>query len=593
MGWGVAIVLLSFIVYIPAYQAGFVWDDGTHLLDNVVLTEGGLLRAWFSTDMPNYWPLTWTSYWIEHQLWGLNPLGYHVVNVALHTASSLLIWRTLARLGIPHAGFVALLFAIHPVNVESVAWVAQRKNVLSMFFFLLAILVYLRFEDDEIPRGHWLAVAAFLLSMLAKGAGAAMPVVLLLLAWWRRGRISRLDIRRSIPFFAVALVMSGFEIGFQYGRSIGDTVVRTDNFFSRLAGAGWGVWFFAYKALLPTDLSFIYPRWTIDPTRWLSYVPSLAIAGITTLAWHFRNRWGRPLIFAIAYFVLTLAPVLGFFDIYFMRYSFVADHYQYIAIIAVIALAVATSAALLARLPAAPFPSRVLGMLLLVALAIASWQRAQIFRDEETLWLDTIAKNPGGYTAHYNLAGLLLETRRFEEAAQYYSNALKIWSASPKANNNLGVTLRSQGKFAAAAERFRRVLEIDPHHAAAHANLASVLVVQKRKGQAIEHYRAALESDPSQSEVYYALGELLRTEGRTGPAVLHLRESLRLAPESPQALISLAMILATTSDERFHDPEEALRLARRALALTDPSNARAIHARALALKALRDGSRAN
>ena len=583
---GAVLVLLSFAAYFPALHAGFVWDDDTHLINNVVLQEWGLYRAWFTAEPPNYWPLTWSSYWLEHQLWGLAPFGYHLTNVLLHTASSLLMWRILLRLGIPCAWLSALVFAVHPVNVESVAWIAQRKNALSLIFYLAAVLLYLRFEDGNGVRSYRLAVASFLCSMLAKGAAATMPVVLLILVWWRRGSIRGSDLRRSLPFFAVAAAMSGVEIAFQYLRSIGDTVVRTDSFLARLAGAGWEVWFYAYKALWPVDLCFIYPRWNIDPTSWLSYLPGVAVVALLALAWRFRTSWGRPLLFGLGYFVVTLAPVLGFIDFYFLRYSFVADHYQYVSIIGVIALATAGGAALLERAPSAPWPGRAVAASVVAVLMLLSWQRGLAFGDAETLWRDTIAKNPNDFTAHYNLASRLRDAGETEAAMQHYREALRIWPASPTANNNLGLVLRSQGQLDAAIEHFQRALETTPDAAAPHVNLGSAFLARGRIEEAIEHFRAALEVDPRLAEVHHALGTALQAQQRPAEAAHHYREALRLDPESALALNSLARLLATSTDPDVRDPGEALRLARRTIALTRGPRARWFDTLALANAAL-------
>jgi hypothetical protein len=344
------LVALTLLVYITAILSGFVWDDDTHLIDNMVLKEYGLYRSWFTSEQFNYWPVTWTSYWLEYQLWGLNPTGYHAVNVLVHAANALLIWRILIQLNVPGAWMAAVVFAVHPVNVESVAWISQQKNTLSMFFFLLSLLWYLRFDYSGHRGLYWTAVSLFVLAMLSKGAVATLPVVLLMCVWWLRKTISHRDLLGSLPFFAVSALMSIVEIWFQYVRAIGGDIVRDDSFFARLAGAGWVVWFYLYKALLPLNLSFIYPRWEIDPTNWLSYIPGLVLIGLLWLCWRFRQSWGQAVLFALGYFVVTLGPVLGFFNIYFMKYSFVADHYQYVSIIGIIALLVAVGCRVLKQL---------------------------------------------------------------------------------------------------------------------------------------------------------------------------------------------------------------------------------------------------
>ena len=329
------------VVYIPAMKAGFVWDDDSMLTQNVVLKPDGLHRSWFTTDQPNYWPITWTSYWIENKLWGLDPAGYHLTNILIHALCALLIWRILKRLKIPWPLPAALVFAVHPVAVESVAWISQRKTILSMLFFLIALLSYLKFEDSRSRPLHGWALASFVLALLSKGSVVGLPVVLLLCAWWRRGRIQRRDIIRSLPFFAASAVMSAVEIWFQIHQSIGADVVRADGLLARAAGAGTAVWFYILKTLWPARLIFVYPRWHIDPAHVLVWIPDLALVALAALGWRFRSSWGKPVLFALGYCLAMLLPILGFINVYFMRYSLVADHYQYVSLVAAIALAAA------------------------------------------------------------------------------------------------------------------------------------------------------------------------------------------------------------------------------------------------------------
>jgi hypothetical protein len=346
-GGAAAILLCVALAYLPTLGAGFLWDDDSMLVNNIVLQDHGLFRAWFSTQQLNWWPVTSTSYWLEHWLWGLNPAGYHATNLLIHAGCAFLIWRILRRLRVPAALPCALLFAVHPVNVESVAWIAQRKTILSLLFFLLALLAYLAFDASGRRRLYAGSVACFALALLSKGAVVALPLVILLCLWWLRGAVRRRDLLRSLPFFALAGVMSAVEIWFQYTRVIGANTVREEGLLSRLAGAGSVVWFYLGKALMPMGLSFVYPRWHIDPAHWLAWLPDLALAAALWLAWRARTGAGRPVLFALAYTVLMLLPVLGFFDIYFMRYSLVADHYQYGSMIGVVALATAAARRLL------------------------------------------------------------------------------------------------------------------------------------------------------------------------------------------------------------------------------------------------------
>ena len=323
------IVLLTIVIYVPAMQGKFIWDDNNHLYDNLLTRENGLYRSWFTTENWNYWPLTWTVLWVGWQLWGLDPLGYHAINILLHAVVSLLIWRILRRLRVPGAWLAAVIFVVHPVNVQTVAWITQIKNLLAMFFYLLAILGYLRFEYNNLKRWYFCSLLAFLMAGLSKTSVVMLPFVLIGCAWWQRGKISRGDLIRSLPFFALSGVLGVNEILFQYG-SIGEDVVRPEGFFSRLSGAGWAVWFYLYKAIIPYKLSFVYPRWSIDSSSVISYLPDIILFGAFVLfCWH-RRGWGRPFLFGLGYFVMTLFRVLGFLDINFFRFSlFIFKHVIY------------------------------------------------------------------------------------------------------------------------------------------------------------------------------------------------------------------------------------------------------------------------
>lgn len=551
-----ALIAVTLVVYIPAMQAGFIWNDDEKgsLIGNIVLQEHGLYRVWFTTESINYWPVVWTSYWLEHRLWGLHPTGYHVVNVLLHAANALLIWRILCCLKIPGPWLAAIIFAVHPVNVESVAWITQRKNTLCLLFFLLALLSYFRFEDREHRGWYGLAMGTFVLAMLSKGAAAPLPIVLLLCAWWRRDRIRQYDLIRSLPFFAVAALISLVEIRFQYLRAIGEDVVRDDSFLSRLAGAGWVIWFYVYKALLPFHLSFVYRRWQIDPVNWLSYLPGLLLLGLLLLGWRYRRNWGRPILFALGYSILMLLPVLGFFNIYYMKYSFVADHYQYLSIIGVITLAVAALWQVAQQFVKIAMPLAGMVSLLVVAiLGWLTWQQSSLYQDSETIWRDTLEKNPSAWMAHNNLGIELEKQGKSAEAIEQYGQALKIKPDHAKACSNLGTVLLVQGNLVAAIPQFQRVIELLSHEMGAHDSTC--------------------QPDPTLVKAHNNLAIALLSKGRTQEALKHFREAIRLEPDHLRPLKSIAWTLATHPDSIVRNAREAVALAERAAKLTGSQDA--------------------
>ena len=539
------LLALTVAVYLPALGGGFVWDDDSMLTDNVVLKENGLYRSWLTTEQPNYWPITWTSYWLEFQIWGLNPAGYHAANVGLHALNTLLLWRILPLLNVPAPWVAAAVFAVHPVNVESVAWITQRKNTLSLFFFLLALLFYLRFDGRRVGAWYWTALALFILAMLSKGTVVALPAVILLCVWWLRGTIARRDLLQSLPFFAVSAVLSLVEIWFQYVRAIGADVVRDDSFFARLAGAGWVVWFYLYKTLLPIHLSFIYPRWKIDPLNWLSYVPDLALIGLLGLCWSYRKSWGRPALFALGYFIVTLGPVLGFFDFYFMKYSFVADHYLYVSISGIIALIVCACRGIFnwgGRRRAAF--ARVGTATALIALGLLTWRQSGIYRDHETLWRKTLQQNPNASLAHNNLGFVLERKGEVDKAISHYLRAIELDPNLDKAYSNLGFVFASRGQLGEAVKYYRQLLRIRPEAANAQINLGNILYSLGQLSEAESHFRRALSIKPGDAGLYNNLAVVLISQGKIDEAVSNLDEAVRLDPNHAGAHFNLGRVLA-------------------------------------------------
>ncbi len=444
-------LLLIFIwaAYFPAVRGQFIWDDNLLVVGNkLVHAPDGLYRLWFTTEPSDYWPLTNSTFWIEWRLWGENPAGYHVANLLLHFVSALLLWKILSKLSIPGACFAAILFAVHPANVESVAWIAQRKNTLAMVFFLLSILCYVReFDGPRDSNGgppknrwYWLSLLAFVLAMLGKGSVASLPLVLLLIVWWRRGRIAQRDLGRTVPFFLVAGALTGVNIWFQ---THGGEAIRTATIPERLIGAGAIAWFYLSKALVPIDLSFVYPQWQIDLSNWLWWLPALAALAVTValgrLAHRRQSDWARALLFSWLFFCVALLPVLGLTDVYFMKFALVADHYQYIAIIAVVALIAAGCSVWYRRATSA---GRLGAIAATGALALsftwASHQQSRLYADPITLYEATLKSNPNCWLARVNLGQEFLAAGRRADAIRQFEQAVQIKPDLAEAYNNLG-----------------------------------------------------------------------------------------------------------------------------------------------------------
>jgi len=519
------------------WHAGFIWDDDLLLTANsLIKSPHGWYQFWFTTKTPDYFPVMSSFFWVEWRLWGMNAVGYHVVNVLLHAVNAILLWRLLARLNVPGAGLAAAIFALHPVNAESVAWIAELKNTLSLFFFALSLLWYLKFDDTGRRRCYWLALGAFLLALLSKIEVAPLPFVLLGIAWWRRGCVEWKDLRRSVPFFAAALLLGLVSVWFQNHNSIGHDVVRTDNFWSRLAGAGWAVWFYFGKTLLPVNLIPIYPRWQIDPTNLLSYVPGLLLLAGFVVLWRYRRSWGRAVLFGLGYAVLMFLPVLGFLNIYFFRYSLVANHWQYFSIIGPVALAAAGITMASGFLGGRNlFLKPVFYGALLLALGVLTWRQCQLYRDAETLWRTTIERNPACWLACNNLGEILLKKGQVVEAIAHFNKAIEIKPNYANAHSNLGNALLQKGQVDEAIIQFQKALAIQPDFAEAHNNLGDALFQKGQVDEAIIQFQKALAIQPDFAEANNNLGTALFQKRQLDESIVYFRKALAIQPDYAEA----------------------------------------------------------
>jgi tetratricopeptide (TPR) repeat protein len=543
------------------------------LRNEVIKDPHGLYRIWFTTDPADFWPVSNSSLWLEWRLYGMSPTGYHVTSVAIHIVVSLLIWAVLRQLSISGAFLAALLFTVHPVNVESVAWVSQRKTILATAFLLVSIFCYLKADPPGSPaldrfypagprRWYWLSFVAFLLAMLSKASVATLPLVLLLVIWWHRGRITRWDLVRMVPFFVAAVLLVLVNIWFQ--QQSRDDVIRTASFAERLAGAGLVPWFYLSNALWPANLVFIYPMWQIDidnPWWWLPLAAAIGVTGV--LWWRRESWWGRPLLFAWGFYWLGLAPVLGFNDVTYMKWSLVADHYQYIAIAAVVALAGASFAALVQKHESGRPALLAAAAVLVIVLMTLTWQLAETYRDPITLYRATIAKNPACSVAYYNLGNLLFaQGGPPEEALAALHEALRLSPDDVELNNVLGAAMFNMGRPREAVPYFEKSLQIKPDHARAHDNLANALAALGDKIHAMEHYQRALELDPKLPAAHRDLGVELAKTGRPLDAILHLKKALDFEPDHVETRNNLgaALIDAGQAEEAVEQLQQVVRL---------------------------------
>jgi protein O-mannosyl-transferase len=573
------IFLLTFAAYWSVLRGQFIWDDPLLVEKNPLVTHTLSLRSvWFQTDFP----LTVVGLWLQWLCWGKSAAGYHIVNVLLHAINSVLVWRVLRRLNIRGAWFAGAIFAVHPVCAASVAWISEFKNTLSLPFFLLSIWFYLRQNPKGNSEAHAsrimhhavyaLSLIAFLLALLAKTSTVMLPVVLLGCTWWLRGRIAKDDWLRTVPFFALALAFGLMSIWFQTHQTFTTGKVQTENFWGRLAGAGMAVWFYLGKALLPLKLNLIYPRWNIDDASApKSYLPALLLCGAFFLCWKYRRTWGRPALFGFGFFVVNLFPVLGFFDMYYLAISRVSDHFQYLPLIGIVGL---VAGAIYWDVPrmrvnGAEF---LINTTLIIALAFLTVQRAKVMATDETLWQDTLAKNPAAWAAHNNLACILAARNKIEEAIPHFVASLQLYPNNAQAHGNLGKALMQQHKFVEAEAELRTAVGLKPQEPEFHRSLAYALGGQGKSDEALGQLRQAADLEQSVGR-RLELANMLHQLGKDREAVVEYRRVMAMEPPSFEVLNNLAWILATSADASVRNGTEAVGLAEKACEQTQNQDA--------------------
>ena len=529
---GAALLLALLAAYAPVFGAGFVWDDDGHVTPPALRGFDGLVRIWTEpAAAQQYYPLTHTAFWLEHRLWGDDTLGYHLAGVTLHLVAALLLYAVLRRLQAPGALLAAAVFALHPVQVESVAWISELKNTLSTALFLGAALAYLRFDGGRRKRAYALALALFALGLLAKTVVAVLPVALAAALWWRRGRLeAKRDLFPLVPFLLLGL---GAGLGTAWVEKryvIGSLPLHLGlDPVQRVLLAGRAFWFYLGKLAWPADLVFLYPRWEITRGAWQAWLFPAAAASLLAAAWAVRGRSRAPLA-ALLFFGAALFPALGFVDVYPFRFSFVADHFQYLASAGPIALSCGAAAACAARRGEAFRRAGAAGGVLLVGgLALLSSRQARIYTDAETLWRATVARNPGCGLAWNNLGVLALERGDEAEAERLFFEALRQAPGYEAALNNCGYVLARKGRAGEAIGYYERALAAWPAYPDAHVNLGNALFVTGRPGEAVAHYEKALELRPDLLEPRNNLALALVATGRTAEAIRYFEEALALA----------------------------------------------------------------
>ena len=550
----VVLVVVTLVIYSPALQGGFIWNDDDYVTNVALRSWSGLARIWFEVgSTEQYYPLLHSAFWLQHRLWGDAPFGYHLVNVLLHAGNAVLLAMILKRLRLRGAWIAAALFALHPVCVESVAWIAEQKNTLSTCFYLLTALVYLRFDEQRRPIDYLLATALFIAALLSKSLTATLVGALLVVIWWQRGRIDfRRDVLPLLPWFvlgAAAGLFTGW-VERTYLNAHGADFALT--FGQRLLLAGRVVWFYLGKLAWPSELIFIYPRWEVRTDEWTWYASLFALVVLLAACWLRRHRSRAPLA-ALLFFIGSLFPVSGFFNVYGFLFSYVADHWQYLPSIGVFTLAGTGFASWADRRRLPPSLRATMVMPLLVLLGFLSWRQSRLYRDIVTFYQDTIAANPACWMAHNNLAIIYAEARRLPEAIQHYEAALRLKPDRFETHNNLGLVYVAQGRWQDAVNHFERAIQLNPRSHVSYHSIGTILRQLGRHEEAVGYYRKAIAVHPKYADGYNNLGLALLDLRQQAEALQALATALRLQPDDPVTHNNIGV--AYTDAGRFAEAE--------------------------------------
>jgi tetratricopeptide (TPR) repeat protein len=574
--WAALLFFAVVVVFSPVGWADYLWDDGMFVTDNpVIVSSHGLITIW-TTRAADVCPLTLTLFWIEHPLWGRNPLPYHVITVLLHGGSALVLWQLLKLLRVPGAWLGAALWALHPVNVESVAWIAETKNTLSGLFYLLSAYFFVKSMRAETTKPSaldanyaWSLLFA-MAAMAAKSSTVILPVALGLIAWWIDGRWQWRRLIQLAPMFFFAIIAGLASMWTQHLQQLDVADVSWKRSWpERLVTAGDAIWFYLGKLVWPDPLMMIYPRWQIDAANPLSWLPLVAALALLTLLWFKRNSPARPWFIAYAYFLIAIFPVAGLLDNYFSQFSFVADHFQYLASIGPLVLAGAGIARCADLFSGKQWLPIALGAVVATVLAVVSWNRAWVFETDETMWSDTLGKNPACWAGANDLGNALMKKGDVAGATAQYQKALEIRPRFSDAENNLGDVAYLHGNVDEAVTDYRLALAHNPHYADASYNIAFAELQRHQTDDAMKQLQATLAIDPNFIQAHYNMGNILLDKNQTAAAIAEFRKTIELKPDHLDARNNLAaaFVQAGRDDEAVAQFEEILRY--------DPTNARA------------------
>lgn len=519
------ILAAGFWAMSPVLRGEWLLDDLAYYPRNPLLGDPHQLwKIWFEPGtLIDYYPIEATFGWLQWSVWHQFTFGYHLVNLALHLLNALLVWRLLERLGLRLAWLGGLIFAVHPVQVESVAYLAELKNTLSLAPFLLAMEAWIDFEDYGRRLDYVLALVLFLIAMLCKISMIGFPFVILLYAWWKHGRIDRHDLKRSLPFFAVSLVLGAVAIHashkFMQAHLLVEDSVPMGGFFSHLALAGLSLSFYFLRFVWPVGSLPVYPFWKIDPPTLLQFVPWLVWGGVIFLAWRERKTWGRVVLFGLGFFIINLAPFLGFRAISYMSFTWVMDHFLYLPIIGLIGLTVVGLDWLRARvnLSVARLGAVLVGFGV-GFLVSDSHAYAKKFESPEILWSYAVSHNPQSWAAQNNLASALHLSGRVTRAIAQYEQAIQLNPNEAVLRENLGLALMDSGRRAEAIDQFQQAIALRPGRLKSHYYLGMLLAQEGKLPEAREHFEFVLHLDPAADDARHQINSLDNLE-RSGAKI--------------------------------------------------------------------------
>ena len=606
------LLLTTFVAYHPALKNGYVWDDSRYVTENKNLNSlEGLKNIWFiPKKSPQYYPLTFTTFWFEYHLWGLKPFGYHFDNILLHTFNAFLIWLILLRLKVPGALLAAAIFAIHPVHVESVAWITERKNVLSGFFYLLALFCYLRFttsipfETCSIPPKHkapqaksvWpyyvASIIFFICALLSKTITATLPAVILVLLWWQNGSIKKRDVFWLMPLFILGagfgLITAWLE-SFHVGASGQEFAF---SFWERCLVAGRALWFYMGKLAWPQDLMFIYPRWEIDAAQWWQYLFPVSFVALLVCLYAAAGSIGRGPLAAMLIFAGTLFPAIGFLNVFPHRFSFVADHFQYLASIAIIAMMAAIAAHIGKRYFLSPKKTRIFNLIAILLILNFGLKTAYLsfsYKDVITLWSDTIDRNKECWVAYNNLGAEYNKRKQYEKALPFalsavrikpdydigyvtlanayycrkdYDNAMVSYKkaidlfANKKSSNPyalyqfqklgpacfeaLGAIYLCRKEYDLSLEYFSKAIALKSDYPSVNKTMGKINLLKGNNAEAVKHFRKALAKMELDPVLHYEMGIALLWLDKIDLSVVHFKKAIEIAPNFRAAIEKLA-----------------------------------------------------